>query len=168
MSYSLDELRRRAEPNYVWQLRAAYHLGLKGFDVHISKFDIRDENESNERFRFEKDLLVGIDGIRYETVEVKQNEYFTSDPASFPERFQTVYCYNTRKGRRDIPVLIFSGLNKNAPPLGLFDDGSERVIEQTFDGSRGTRFPVWAAPRRLLISFDEWCDVMRNRLREAA
>lgn len=167
MSYSLADLRDRARRGWVYQARAAYWLGLAGFDVQLSKYEMRRDDESPDRFRDEEDIRVGIDGWKYEAVEVKsKNVTFSAAPESFP--FDDVLAYGTRKGRRDLPVLLFSSATKDAPPLGLIDDGSERFVRMTTDQRRGIEYQVWVAPKRLLLGFDDWCAVLRTRLEVAA
>ncbi len=163
MSYDLGDLRIRARRGWVYQARAAYWLGLQGFDVHLQKFEIRDEDESPDRFRGEEDLRVGVDGLRYEAVEVKSKAAtFGAEPASFP--FEEIFLYSTRKGRRDLPVLLFSSMGQGGPPLGFCDDGRERVVRMASDPRRGIEYPVWAAPKSLLVGLAGWCELMRRKL----
>lgn len=164
LAYSRDDLRERLDIGYVWQWRVGMMLGLEGFTVKISGYDLRGEYESPDRFRSEVDISLSLPGTAEEHIEVKskggRHDVFTS-PSDWP--YSNVTCYATRKGRNDIPVLL--ACQKTKAVVGLLDDGSTRWKSTQRDDARGGAYEVWTAPKSLLLPLPEWCSRMRHRLK---
>jgi hypothetical protein len=61
-----------------------------GYDVTVTPMEWRDGLHDLQRFRSEKDIVVGRRGEAECVVEVKSRGlHFTDDPSSYPERFDT-------------------------------------------------------------------------------
>lgn len=161
--YAVDDLAERITVGHGWQEAVAEMLRRQGFLVRSTPMKIRKEHESIEPYRHELDILVSLNGRLWMRVEVKSkggySDRFTG-PGDWP--YYDVTCYSTRKVDLDIPILLVSQATGGV--VGLFDDGSERYDRDQPDSKRQVTYRVYAAPRRLLLSFDEWCRQVREYL----
>ena len=160
MSYSLKDVEDRAFEGYEYQVRAAAVLGWSGFNVLLSKYEIRKPNESAARFAKTTDLKVSLDLMYWQKIEVKSNNLEFGDNQPFP--YSSIALYNVNKRDRDISVILFSTVTKDF--LCFCDDGSQRIIKTITDKQRGYTYDVYAAPHSLVLPLKVFLKRIREKL----
>lgn len=160
MSYSLEDFVERNEKSVEYHLLATKYLMLSGFNVYLTKYEIRKEEERPDRFAQEPDVIISVNDYKAEKIEIKSRNLNFSDIKKYP--FKTIYLYNVNKVQKDIPVIIFSQYTKQF--LCFCDDGSKRTITDVYDNARKLKYQCFQIDVEHAVSFKEWCSVMKAKL----